>query len=321
MDILEAFHPVTLGNGTVTFALSVNCTVQCPTLEQFPHSWPLWVIVSLYSCIFVLSAVFLVKSRSQGLITFKNMFLLLQCACSALRITFFSATLPWTFFTLYLFYVMTPIYIQFLTITLLIVFLWKCLLTLNNEHQQITMVLYPVAGFSFALLGAMCAIYAFLVDKFRFSQSEGYDRICAIYGAFMFGVTTILLCIAARRSYYVMDLLAFSADKLRKMNRIKHVFMLYVAVFFARTIWCVSYSADANILQNKMNDLQNSPDLTSYYITMMSFYAVFEVIPSLSLLLMLYSWLPRGRNLVLVQHSGTFSPEYGIHQPLLYGKR
>jgi hypothetical protein len=26
------------------------------------------------------------------------------------------------------------------------------------------------AGVSFALLGALCAIYAFLVDKFRFTQ-------------------------------------------------------------------------------------------------------------------------------------------------------
>lgn len=297
-------------NTTVLFFSEVNCTTDCPTLQEFPTEWSLWLLVSLYSIIFLLSLGILLSSFRQGCATFKTNFLILQTIGSGLRVLYFSAALPWTYLTLILFYLLTPIYLQFVTVSLLIIFLWKCIFSITNNKGRINAFLYPVAGISFALLGVMCVVYAFLVNKFRFVNVGGEDRMCAIYAAGMYALISLLLCVSAHRSYKILKRLSLSDDKLRKVSLVKLVFGFHIVVFMFRFAWALSYSAGVNLIQKHLAAQQQEDTMDTYYTSVFIFYTVFEVLPSFTVLVMLLTWMPRGR--------GRVSPEEtGVNTPLL----
>ena len=59
----SAEPPNSTNNGTT------DCRIICPTLEEFPDAWPIWILVLLYSAIFVAS--FVLVARNGGGFSFR----------------------------------------------------------------------------------------------------------------------------------------------------------------------------------------------------------------------------------------------------------
>eukprot|EP00048_Salpingoeca_helianthica_P024711 m.34715 g.34715 ORF g.34715 m.34715 type:complete len:325 (-) comp9548_c0_seq2:34-1008(-) len=303
-----------LGNNSVVTVDDVDCRVQCPTVTMLPHEWPLWLTVFLYATLFLLSISFLIRSRHQGIFSFKNLFLLLQATAAGLRLIFFIVTIPWTYFWLFLLAIMLPIYSQFLTISLLVVFLWKCIFSINNQTHLVSKYLYPVAGTVIAVLGCVCVVYAYIADeRHNRDKANGYDWFLAQLFAIIFGFMTLCLMLVAYYLWKTLKRLAFSSDKQRKVNMAMKIFALYMFLFALRTLWSVLYATHQNLLQSMMNDLQDRDPLTAYYACIFGFYFFFEFFPSACLLIMLFTWLPRGRKSVLLEQD-----IYGVNTPLLH---
>jgi hypothetical protein len=53
--------------------------------------------------------------------------------------------------------------------------------------------------------------------------------------------------------------------------------LLYIAVFLARALWSLTYSLNANYLQQWLNKLERKTDMMPYYGAVCVFYFVFEV--------------------------------------------
>eukprot|EP00048_Salpingoeca_helianthica_P005667 m.90271 g.90271 ORF g.90271 m.90271 type:complete len:310 (-) comp13685_c2_seq3:198-1127(-) len=274
------------------------CRVSCPTLMAEPEQWALWVIVCMFSFVLVLSLIFLVGTRHQGLTSFKSMFLLLQILGSGLRVLFFSVALPWTFLSLHLLNVMLPIYVQFVTISLLVVFMWKYVLEQSNQTHLVTKTLYPVAGVTFALLGVVCVMYAYIANRLRRTEDEG-DRLLSVLFAFIFALSAVCLSVVTHRVIAMMKKLPFSAAKQRKMTTVTYMFMLYITLLALRSLWNALRAAGLNALQNQMNNVSERTDLSTYYACVLAFFFFFEFFPAMCLLWMLFSWLPPGRKSVL----------------------
>lgn len=63
----------------------------------------------------------------------------------------------------------------------------------------------------------------------------------------------------------------------QQLRRVKPLMLLYIAVFLARALWSLTYSLNANYLQQWLNKLERKTDLMPYYGAMCVFYFIFEV--------------------------------------------
>jgi len=277
-------------------ASQYTCRFKCPTLAEYPTEWSLWVLVVLYTGIALTSFVLLVRTSKRR--SFRNLFLTLQCVLCLLRTLTFVIKFPKeeeNMFVLLLVTQTTPIFLQFVTFSLLIVFLIKCLLSIQERSHLIYKVLYP----SYALLVVALGYFSWFVSRQAATDYDNgedksgthFDYGLSYYGSAVFGMLTLCVAITGYYTHRMLMRIVISEARHRQVIGVSYIIVMYCIIFCGRTVWSVTYILDKNYLQHLMNQWISNGNATNYYASMLCFYLVFEILPTSYLLRCFWIWL------------------------------
>eukprot|EP00045_Choanoeca_perplexa_P003434 m.31142 g.31142 ORF g.31142 m.31142 type:complete len:321 (-) comp12038_c0_seq1:858-1820(-) len=288
-ELLLANHAAVENNGTSD---GVNCRTMCPNLYSFPTEWPLWLIVISYSMVLIGSAVVLYRGRGRRA-SFRTALLSLQMIVCVIRIVIFSAKFHWHLDELLVMAYSAPITLQFITSSLLAVFLVRCWLLMKDRPRWVPWLYFLTVVVWLSLIVALFLFYHFCHNGCGSSEETGFDHPVALLSSAVFGLLTVLISLAGYQMRRMLNRFILTEAMLRELHLVTKLLALYVVVFLARTLWAITYSADANVLQNELNELQKQDDLTRYYFWVYVFFTVFEIVPSAFLLLAFGHWSTR----------------------------
>ncbi|XP_004364167.1 hypothetical protein CAOG_03328 [Capsaspora owczarzaki ATCC 30864] len=276
-----------------------NCDRVCPNAIG-SGQWSLWVLAVLYYFIAVGSVSLIVSRclavRSLQLTSFRSIFLVLAFCFSFLRGVLVTFNFSWVVISLIFVGQLLPVFFQFAMFSLLIVFLAKCQYMMQDNDSIIRKFLYPIYIGILVVFFLISVIMAFIIaenndpDDHRV-LTRGFDRDIAIYSSIVFGTLFILVCTYGYRTYKLVLIFSLSKKKERKVRRFAMVALLYLVVLVARVLWDVTYLAGINIAQQQMNDMIIDSN-NDYFICMLVFYFVVDIVPTGAILLAFYCWLP-----------------------------
>jgi len=187
----------------------------------------------------------------------------------------------------------TPIFLQFVTFSLLIVFLIKCLLSIQERGHLIHKVLYP----SYVLLVIALGYFSWVVSRLAANAyNEGEDSTTSeydlsYYASAVFGMLTLCVAITGYYTHRMLMRIVISEARHRQVIGVSYVIVMYCIIFTGRTVWSVTYILDKNYLQRLMNQWIKDKDATTYYASMLCFYLIFEILPTSYLLRCFWIWL------------------------------
>eukprot|EP00037_Helgoeca_nana_P014025 m.129888 g.129888 ORF g.129888 m.129888 type:complete len:199 (+) comp22351_c0_seq6:497-1093(+) len=161
--------------------------------------------------------------------------------------------------------------------SLLLVFLAKCLLVMQERSYLVMRMLYPTYLVLILGLGAACAVLS--IDATQHDgDNAGFDQGVSRFSAITFGLLSVLIGCTGYKTHQMIMKFVLSKQRRQQVLGVSHVIVVYFVVFISRALWSVCYILNANVLQSGMNDLQTK-DAMSYYWAVLAFYSMFEVSP------------------------------------------
>lgn len=293
-ELGNTFLSTTTTTGTTSFVANqtVNCEFECPTISAYPHNPWLWILTILYATIAVASLLVMSRGRSK-MFSFRNVFLLMQSLLCIQRVIIFSVAFDWNLFTLLLIMYCLPIFIQFVTFSLLIVFLIKCLLVMQERAHLVKRYLYPSFAAVIVAIGIACVVVSYSAWQHSRDSSasshHGFDQGVSQFAIVVFGVLTLFITVTGYKTHRLLMRFVLSEARRKQVSGVSYVVVVYCIIFCARAVWSLLYMLNDNSMQNRMNHLQQS-DASSYYLSVLIFYLIFEILPTTFLLYSLYNW-------------------------------
>eukprot|EP00040_Diaphanoeca_grandis_P027935 m.160170 g.160170 ORF g.160170 m.160170 type:complete len:339 (+) comp31172_c1_seq1:391-1407(+) len=285
----EYFGTNSSGSG---FARISNCSAVCPTVTANPTSPSLWVLTCFYGIIAILNALVMFRGSSK-MVSFRNVFLGMQCLLCLHRVIMFTVEFEWNMFTLLLVMYCYPIFLQFVTFSLLIVFLIKCLLVMKELNYMVARYLYPAFALISVAIGVACVCVSYAAYKQYYSTSGrkhgGFDHGVSEFAIVVFGVLSLCISITGYKTHRLLMKFVLSEARRKQVSGVTYVVIVYCVIFFARSIWGTLYLFNCNPLQALMNRLEVT-DLEMYYFACLMFYSIFEILPTIFLLYSFYNW-------------------------------
>lgn len=145
-------------------------------------------------------------------------------------------------------------------------------------------------------------------------NNEGFDHGVSYYAAIVFGVLTICVAVTGVYTRRTLNLYVPKGSKRRsQVDVFSHISAMYFVVFLTRAVWSMTYICNDNWLQTMMNKWENSypkdhDAREDYYIALMGFYLVFEVLPTVILLIGFWVWLRPGKKRSLLANMSEGKP-------------
>eukprot|EP00730_Choanoeca_flexa_P000974 TRINITY_DN10423_c0_g1_i1.p1 TRINITY_DN10423_c0_g1~~TRINITY_DN10423_c0_g1_i1.p1 ORF type:complete len:320 (+),score=42.10 TRINITY_DN10423_c0_g1_i1:110-1069(+) len=270
----------------------VECRTMCPNIEQFPTQWPLWLIVIFYALVLIGSTIILFRGKIRRAM-FRTALLSLQMVVCIIRIVVFSFEFHWQLDGLLMIAYSVPILLQFITSSILAVFLARCWFIMRDRPRAVPWLYFGTVVVWLALVTALFLFYYFCHNGCGSSAQSGFDHPVAFLSSVVFGLLTVAIFLAAWQMRRMLNKFILTEAMLRELHMVTKLLALFVIVFLARTLWSITYSADANVLQTKLNQLQDREDLTQYYFWVCIFFTFFEIIPATVLLWTFAHWSSR----------------------------
>lgn len=275
----------------------VDCEFECPTIQAYPTNVWLWCLTVLYGIVAIASIIVMMKGTSR-MVSFRNVFLGMQAMLCLQRVIVFSVEFDWNLFTLLLVMYCLPIFFQFVTFSLLIVFLIKCLLVMQERGHLVKRYLYPTFTLIVLGLGGACFFVSYNSwkeenDSYDESLNKGFDQGVTKFAVAVFGVLTFCIAITGYKAHRMLMRFVLSEARQRQVSGVSWVVTIYCFIFCVRALWSLLYMLNDNWLQNKMNGLQQN-NAHMYYLTILIFYLVFELLPTSFLLWSLHRWAKPG---------------------------
>eukprot|EP00039_Didymoeca_costata_P024052 m.9089 g.9089 ORF g.9089 m.9089 type:complete len:340 (-) comp4007_c0_seq1:2034-3053(-) len=293
-----------------------TCMFKCPTLMDYPVSWQLWILVVSYFFIAIASMILARKHKQK--LSFRHMFLYLQSFLCVLRTVIFTVRFKGEeehMFPTLLVTETLPIFIQFVIFSLLIVFLIKVLLAMQEKSHLTYRLLYPGYVVLIAILGVTSVLFAYITNKKR--NEDKFDGEEAYYGAIAFGVLSLCISVTGWKTHRTLMKIVLSEARQRQIVGVSYVVAMYSFVFLLRTVWNATSIFDQNWFQNKLYEYQQLHMQEDYYIGLLIFYMVFEVMPMIFLLRCFWVWLRPRPETASRYNSHSRMGSRGMDEPLL----
>eukprot|EP00049_Salpingoeca_infusionum_P001919 m.52034 g.52034 ORF g.52034 m.52034 type:complete len:343 (-) comp11278_c0_seq3:263-1291(-) len=294
-DLLALMASATPKPAEPTWHDRMNCTLMCPTIQaqmdpsnlDRHSSWPLWLDVLQYFLIIVFSLSLIIKTGLRTL-SFKHVFLWLQITHAGIRVVTISASFPWERLAFYIVMIIVPLYLQFLMFTLLATFLIRTWLVLTERAHLVsrlaiaTIAVWAAVVVSAALVLVFCDCSAQMDKPLVPFALITYITLEVVLG------TAGYLTIRTLRKFPIVD--AFTQLKFRGFVRL-HI--MYTCLYFARTLWVVTFAVGKNVVQSYMyNNLAHRSRMAAFYSSDLIFKTVFETAPAFYACFVFYRCLP-----------------------------
>lgn len=272
---------------------NVHCDTMCPTLMSTPWAPALWIIVIAYVAVVGVSAIVMAKGTRRA--TYRTALLALQMILCIERALFFTIKVDWSMESLLVLGYAVPICLQFVTFSLLVQFLMQLWLLMKLKAHLIKWLYIGTVIIWLILIAGMSLFYT-LCSRGRcegHSSSGGFDHPISFLSAIVFGTLTVTLGVAGFQLRRLLLKFILSSAMLAELKVVTRLLFLWVIIFAIRTIWSITYSANANDLQIQLNRLQHDDKLNAYYAWTAVFFFFFEVMPSSVLLWTFNHWNQR----------------------------
>eukprot|EP00055_Hartaetosiga_balthica_P009606 m.38636 g.38636 ORF g.38636 m.38636 type:complete len:369 (-) comp6812_c3_seq2:56-1162(-) len=296
--------------------LGNNCSMMCPSLQDTPSSWPMWMYVMMNVLLLLFTLYNLSKVRKLASIRF--ILLCVQLAAISLRVVCNSFAFQWNVYALIIIEYTLPQFFQFVTFLCLAYFILdmfiysqdKIPLVRREKYRLILrIVTIVVIVIMLALdIGLVFRNYCRNSPHCTFqSDDKFFDKGTALFVTILYMILSVVLGASCFGAHIVCKKCVGDFPHMVKQVRIMfYLSIFYTLIFFGRAVWALTYILKVNYaeetkagtylvvlillfsLKSQVAKLSQKGNPIPYHVAWLFFYGSFELVPIFLLLIAIW---------------------------------